>query len=593
MPGLHTVVTVEDGERVQKNSSIFKKRLGEMKHYPSYTSNLLIDANDIMLGFSGYPDYPIQVFNEENRVIAIDGCIYNMDDEEIKRRLLSLPLGEERLKHELSTFISVADGEFIIHLYDRQNNIYLAFNDSLGRLPVYYRVSKDFVAVSREVKFLVLSDKATLNRQGLAEYLVFGYPLGKNTLIDNIYRLPPASFILCDIIQKRVSTKPVLSWNLDPEPLGPDDIEKVNDKLTAIFLDMLRNRTKLFSIYTPVVSLSGGYDSRAVLAGLCQIKAKPVAVTFVNSKIRHELPIAEETANKLGVMHRVISVASPLEASPEEIRQLVYLKDGRNPAIMSYILKFYATVVSELGDKILGYTGEGGDKTMSPMGFNPFVNSVSSTEQLSQSIYFNESIFSWKEASLLLGVKQVDLQEKFRERFSDYPERTFEGRYRHFMMFEKVCKWQSEGEDRNRFYYWFTTPFLAPAFFGEAMRVPEIAKKSREFYISFLSKIEADVAGIGRYSMYDDKSIKTLDYILNRLPLAATRLLSKQMLFRVQALLNKQNVEHIRNISLRALDDCQPAHEYFNIAAMRKLLAGERSGERLSTLLTLLLYIAL
>lgn len=595
MPGLHILVAMrnDESERVQQSGLVFKNGLEKMKHYPNYISKLLIDANDIMLGFSGYPEYPIQVLNEGNRVIAIEGCIYNFDDEEIKRRLLSLPLGEKKLKNELNEFISAADGEFIVHMYDRQNKIYLVFNDWLGRLPIYYRVSKDFVVVSREVKFIVFLDGATLDQRALADYLLFKFPLGRSTLISDTYRLLPASFLLCDTAQKGVSTESVFSPNLEPESLKQGDIAKITDKLAETFCDALRFRTKCFNTYTPVVSLSGGYDSQAVLAALYGLQAKPVAVTYVNNKSRHELPIAEDISHRLGVMHRAIPVSSPLEARPEEIKQLVYLKDGLNYAAMSYILRFYATVASELGNKIIGYTGEGGDKTMAPMGFNPFVSTVSSMPQLYQSIYFTESIFSWKEVSLLLGIKQAELQERFKQCFSNYPERTFEGKYRHFIIFEKVCKWQSEGEDRNRFFYWFTSPFLAPAFFREALKVSEITKKSREFYRSFLAKVGADIAVVDRYSMYDDKSIKILDYLLNHLPIGATRLLSKQRLYKMQALLNKQNVENVRNIALMTLDDCKPAQEYFNIPVTRKILTSEGSAERLFTLLTLLLYIRL
>ena len=99
MPGLHTSVTVGSSEGVQKNIPIFRKKLEEMKYCPNYTSSLLVDTNDFMLGFSGYSDYPIQIFNGKNQIIGSDGCIYNMDEEEIQEHLLSFPLKKQNIEH--------------------------------------------------------------------------------------------------------------------------------------------------------------------------------------------------------------------------------------------------------------------------------------------------------------------------------------------------------------------------------------------------------------------------------------------------------------------------------------------------------------
>jgi len=592
MPGLHAVIRAKRQERKKcfDNRVEFEKALSRMKHFQNYVTELLIDNNDITLGFSGYTNYPHLFCIEENRVIAVDGCIYNMTEPEIKKQLLSLRLDKQSIDDRLSKFISNADGEFIVYMYDKQSNKCLVFNDYLGRLPSYYHMNEDSISMSREVKFIVSLDGGVINKQALADYLVFAYPLGTDTLITGINRLPPASYLLYDTTQNVLTTKSLSPCMLDPESTGSLNMDRVVGKLATSFLYALRGRTERFSTYTSVVSLSGGHDCKAVLGGLSKIDANPIAITYSNNESKHELPVAKEISRKLGVEHKVISISSSSDVAYENIRQLVYLKDGLNYAGMSYILDFYAAILRELGGEIVGYTGEGGDKTMAPMGFNPFLKSVNSMDQLCQSIYFNESKFSWKEASLLLGISHAELKKRFEERISAYPEQTFEGKYRHFMIFEKVHKWQFEGEDRNRLFFWFTSPFYVPAFFSEAMKVPEIAKKNREFYKSFLSHINSAIAESSKYSMYDDKSIRILDYVLSHSSVSITHLLTKQLLFKIQALHDKQDVRHIRDMSLRTLEDCHYAQKHFNESATRKIIATEKSGERLFTLLTLLAY---
>lgn len=109
MPGLHTLVTVGNSEGVQKNIPIFRKKLEEMRYCPNYTSNLLVDTNDFMLGFSGYSDYPVQIFNGKNQIIASDSCIYNMDEEEIRKHLLSFSLNKQNIEHIRNIALRIMD----------------------------------------------------------------------------------------------------------------------------------------------------------------------------------------------------------------------------------------------------------------------------------------------------------------------------------------------------------------------------------------------------------------------------------------------------------------------------------------------------
>ena len=73
-------------------------------------------------------------------------------------------------------------------------------NDILGRLPLYYHYSiKLGLIISRELQFIsFLTGEANggkFDRMAIAQYLLFGYPLGERILQADIFRVKPASLI--------------------------------------------------------------------------------------------------------------------------------------------------------------------------------------------------------------------------------------------------------------------------------------------------------------------------------------------------------------------------------------------------------------
>jgi asparagine synthase (glutamine-hydrolysing) len=503
MPGFHTLIQMQDNVLdAQSTERKFKTVLKKMRHYPRYVTKSIINSETVKMGFSGYSGYPFKIYKSGNRTIIIEGKIYNRDDKEIIDLLSTIPLEQGYLTRELKRFLLNSDGEFVVHVYDKERDFYFLFNDGLGRLSLYYYSSSNSIIVSKEINFIIpFLNKVIFSRAALAEYLLFRYPLGKRTLIENIYRLLPATLLLIDIRNQSFSNKVLLKWNLDSEQMKPNELNKATNKLLTIFLSSLRNRVNSFPNYVPLVSLSGGYDSRTVLAGLSKLKTNPIARTYVNKQSRPEVPIAREISHVLNVKHETISVPSPVEVKLEDMYWLAYLKDGLNDVAFCHLLKFYGKITGDLGNEIIGYTGDGGDMTLAPfIPFNPeakrFSRRTNSSKQLSTLITLTETHFSFKEISLILDVDEKTLKEHIEVHLSSYPEQTLEGKYKHFKIFEKAFKWLGEGESRNRFFFWHTTPFYSLPFFVEVMKMPQAAKKNMKYYKHFLSKLNPACANV-------------------------------------------------------------------------------------------------
>jgi asparagine synthase (glutamine-hydrolysing) len=66
----------------------------------------------------------------------------------------------------------------------------------------------------------------------------------------------------------------------------------------------------------------------------------------------------------------------------------------------------------------------------------------------------------------------------------------------HFVVCERALKWQSEGEDRNRCYFWSTTPFSGTHFFNYAMGCPDEQKSQFGLYREFLQALSPAAAAV-------------------------------------------------------------------------------------------------
>ncbi len=256
---------------------IFKKEcqilqsLRSMIHTEQYKQDILFYEKSYFLGCTRYEKYPVVFFENDEFCIYLEGQIYGKDHCEINTELNNLAkdiyYNRNNLKKRIYEWLLNTDGDFVIFILSKNSDEIYIINDVLGRLPLYYYKTNEEIIVSRELRFIAnLIEDRQFDRMAIAQYLLFGFPMGKRTLFENISYLEPATLIRINLNSSDIKIDCVHQFNFDDKKYkGIDYKENVNN-LAKLFSEGCINRTNY--IDKKIVSLSGGLDSRAVAAAL-------------------------------------------------------------------------------------------------------------------------------------------------------------------------------------------------------------------------------------------------------------------------------------------------------------------------------------
>ena len=160
------------------------------------------------------------------------------------------------------------DGMFAFAIWNEQEKKLFAARDRLGEKPFYYCHDGQSLLFASEMKALWTA--GIERRPGLKmlfNFITIGYtdnPLQpEETFFENIFRLPPASYLQYDPAERKLDIKNY--WDVDPEYQ-----ERAIKETEAIekFLDLLKTSVQRRSRSdVPIgTSLSGGLDSSSITA---------------------------------------------------------------------------------------------------------------------------------------------------------------------------------------------------------------------------------------------------------------------------------------------------------------------------------------
>lgn len=335
MVGLHTFISNNLSADITDDWSF-------LKHEEWFKIDTLYTSNNLQFVFSHYEGYPYDFWENDKYCVLIEGIIYNFEENIIKEKIDEIA-GKIIMNYEydslLSEFIDLADGDYLIQIFDKCNNKYIIFNDILGRLPLYYYHNNSTAIISREIKtILKFIPQIKFNKIGIVENLMFEYNLGNKTLFEKIYRMNPSEVIKVSINKSQVELNIQKTSEFDFKPKKRfRNKEKSLKKLTGIFLKSTENRVKKLreKKYEIISDLSGGYDSRAVIGALSKFDKNVNYITY--EYIQDESKVAKQVFQNLGSPGIYTKLSFNNSFNFQELSPLIYKTDG--------LVNYYTTAI--------------------------------------------------------------------------------------------------------------------------------------------------------------------------------------------------------------------------------------------------------
>jgi hypothetical protein len=222
------------------------------------------------------------------------------------------------------------------------------------------RIEREFFDVTEGKYSRRLADqsrKKTINPQAAELFLHLGYVPGNLTLFEGVFCLPSR----CDIslgphswkIKKRHYYRDIV----DPGRYRGVAARELADLGGRLFLGVV---ARLYQSGThAVVPLSGGYDSRAILAALLEVtEAKNIQTYTYGTPNTLDYEIGPVIARTVGVKHRRYDLTQ-FDVTEEKLRRTAELTDGNTDLFQPVYL---VDAVESLGTDATiwsGYTGDG------------------------------------------------------------------------------------------------------------------------------------------------------------------------------------------------------------------------------------------
>lgn len=459
-------------------------------------NQVLINDKHCVLTCAGYAGYPFVSFETDKFRIFFEGRIYSADERIVNGALITLGenlirVSDNAARESIRSWLLDTDGEFVLLIQHKQTGVMHIVTDALGRLPLYSWRDEQSIMVSRHMDLVAaVQDRKEYDRLAIAQYLLFAYSLGNRTLIQGVHCIEPCSLITIDPRSSLIEMQRLHTFSFSGKLHSGKSLETNATELVDLLSVACRNRTS--SERCNVVSLSGGLDSRTIAACMRNAGIAVSAATMIDAEgaFRADADIAQRIARVLGIDWRLFKLQAP---SGRDAYRLLGMKNGLNYLSMSFILQFFDILRNTYGPGMNYITGDGGDKVLIDLRPRASLRNLS---DLVQYIATRHQIFSLEDVSRMTGVPERDIIRSISEHIDSYPERDFDNKLVHFVIFERGRRWLFEGEDRNRNFFWHLAPFYSIQFFQYAMNCPDEQKADHKLYKEFLVKLSPEVAAI-------------------------------------------------------------------------------------------------
>ena len=257
------------------------------------------------------------ISNEDGTVwIVFNGEIYNYQELRgfliAKGHVFRTKTDTEVIVHlyeELGTkCVEELRGMFGFAIWDENQQVLFMARDRLGIKPIYYWLSEKALVFGSEIKAILADAEVQTEIQPavIDRFLTFLYVPGEETLLKNLFKLAPGSYLLAR--GGKVETKQYWDLNFAPAEISFEQAQKQ-------FLELMEESVRLHMISDVPVGflLSGGVDSTAILGFAVGKTDRPLSsftLGFSEPGIVDERPYAALAAKRYGSQHYEMTISS-------------------------------------------------------------------------------------------------------------------------------------------------------------------------------------------------------------------------------------------------------------------------------------------
>lgn len=594
MPGFHALLSPASNA-----GAAFEAAMADQRTDSCLTVEELWNSETFRVGFSGHGGYPKRLVVRDDRLILLEGAVYDRSSADVDAALGRLAESFDKgdpLDDQIRDFMRGSDGDFIVVLYSSRRGEFIVFNDRWGRLPCYLCRTGLGVAVSRSVAALLhtLTD-IRFDRVAMAEFLMIGHVLGQKTLVRGIERLPPASVVHASIgAEVPKADVRVLLETVFSSQSGASEAEAV-ERCADTFLRGLGDRVKFFRDlgWRITADVTGGRDSRAIYAGLSRLgeDAEFYSDDLQGSSEREYLPALEAVYGKKVTLQRMEEPTRDYGV----LSKLTYLTDCTVNGCTAWQADYKATERRRLvGGTAIRMMGFGGEfiRTVhkSPYGYRSMAELVRDD--------FHFFLFRRRDVAELLGLNEKELTRCLVGYFDGYPEQELPNQLKH-LYFEYYNTVVNAGENRQRRHFWTVVPLWSKGLLDYEMTCLPTSMLTRAFFDRFLERIDERATTapfFRRGAVHGSSRDIAFDQLKNRL----RRLIhGRFVLTTVRALRAAWAGEHRKAKRRSQIDDeilsritpGAPARLYFDASSVSRVVARRTRQAKKDYLLTLLMYL--
>lgn len=299
-------------------------------------------------------------YNEGDYIISVDGESYNFTQvaETMGMKASSL---EELLSacdqvDELDSCLSRLDGYFSAVIFDQKRQKLKIVSDRHGHRPIYYCQQENLFAWASEVKAILAIPELEKNFDAdiIECFLRVGHLVGQRTFFKDIKLLKPASVLELDLLDGSILERHYWSWSkIKPQSVTFDTAV---DLLGEAFISAVE---KHFDPKEKIgVALSGGLDSRAILAAVTKLYPdyEGYAYTFGIPNCP-DVTIAQEVMRATpGWKHDIFYFEDKDWFEPR--KDMVWNTDGMKDIMHMHGAEFLQQISNHIDINLNGYLGD-------------------------------------------------------------------------------------------------------------------------------------------------------------------------------------------------------------------------------------------